>query len=134
MSRTDFQSDCEWNPIEGGIADGKMRHYLNAAHQDKKVAAQMFHLDGAVAASFLEPIRLVELVLREAIHQNMTQVYGSRWMHQEEAGSGQIDRPRHQLHGSTEEDHSPRNSVVSPHRHDRLVHRGAGRVRHAPML
>lgn len=84
MSRTDFQSDCEWNPIEGGIAEGKMRHYLNAAHQDKKVAAQMFHLDGAVAASFLEPIRLVELVLREAIHQNMTQVYGSRWMHQEE--------------------------------------------------
>jgi len=84
MSRTDCQSACEWDPIAGGIAEGKMRHYLNAAHNDKKIAAEMFYLDGAVAASFLEPIRLVELVLREAIHRSMSQVYGSRWMYREE--------------------------------------------------
>ena len=84
MSRTNCKNDCEWNPIAGGIAEGKLRHYLNAAHQDKKIAIEMFHLDGAVAASFLEPIRLVELVLREAIHRNMTNVYGSRWMYRGE--------------------------------------------------
>lgn len=84
MTGTDFQSGYEWNPIEGGIAEGKMRHYLNAAHQDTKVASDMFHLDGEVAASFLEPIRLVELVLREAIHRGMTREYGSRWMHEAE--------------------------------------------------
>ena len=84
MSWTNCQNDCEWNPIARGIAVGKMRHYLSAAHQDKKIAIEMFHLDGAVAASFLEPIRLVELVLREAIHRNMTNVYGSRWMYRGE--------------------------------------------------
>jgi hypothetical protein len=88
MSRTHCNNDCEWDPIAGGIAEGKMRHYLNAAHQDKKIAIEMFHLDGAVAASFLEPIRLVELVLREAIHRNMTNVYGSRWMFNSEIIDG----------------------------------------------
>jgi hypothetical protein len=80
MNRTNSQRDCGWEPFTGGIAEGKLRHYMNASSQNKSIATEMFHLDGAVAAAFLEPIRLVELVLREAIHQSATLVYGSRWM------------------------------------------------------
>ena len=80
MPGTSCQTASGWNPIGGGIAEGKLRQYLEASNYDPALASEMFYLDGAVAAAFLEPIRLVELVLREAIHQRATQVYGSRWM------------------------------------------------------
>ncbi len=69
-----------WNPVEGGIAEGKIRHYLTAAGQDPNDAAEMFYLDGKIASSMLEPIRLFELVAREAIHKSLTQVHGPLWM------------------------------------------------------
>ncbi len=80
MKRTNIQRDCGWEPFTGGIAEGKLRHYVNASSQNKSIAAEMFHLDGRVAAAFLEPIRLVELVLREAIHQRLSEIHGSFWM------------------------------------------------------
>ena len=88
MDTTSGYNDCGWNPIGGGIAEGKMRHYMNAAANNESIATAMFHLDGAVAASFLEPIRLVELVLREAVHQNLSHIYGTRWMFQSEIIDG----------------------------------------------
>jgi hypothetical protein len=42
MNRTNGQNNCEWNPISGGIAEGKLRHYLNASRHDEKIATTMF--------------------------------------------------------------------------------------------
>jgi hypothetical protein len=80
MLETNCQTPCEWSPINGGIAKEKLRQYLAASNEDKDLATEMFHLDGAIAAAFLEPIRLVELVLREAIHRRVSDLHGSRWM------------------------------------------------------
>jgi hypothetical protein len=88
MNRTNCQTPCGWNPVDGGIAKEKLRQYLAASNNDRDLASAMFDLDGVVAAAFLEPIRLVELVLREAIHRRASDVYGSRWMFNSEIIDG----------------------------------------------
>lgn len=35
-------------------------------------AAELFLFDGRLGAAFLEPLRLVELVMRELIHKELT--------------------------------------------------------------
>lgn len=80
MTGTSCQTPCGWSPLDGGIAKEKLRQYLAASKNNSDFASEMFHLDGEVAAAFLEPIRLIELVLREAIHRRVSDLYGSKWM------------------------------------------------------
>lgn len=88
MFPTDRQPACGWEPFTGGIAEGKVRLYLDASGQNRSLAVEMFHLDGEVAASFLEPIRLVELVMRELIHKQVSDIYGTHWMLKSEVVDG----------------------------------------------
>jgi hypothetical protein len=84
MAKGTGQASSTWSPLDGGIADEKIRHYLNAANNDVLDASEMFYLDGRIAACMLEPIRLFELVMREAIHKTLSQIYGPFWMLKQE--------------------------------------------------
>ena len=80
MTASNNQVVSTWDPFRGGISAKKLWPYMEAMGDRQIKAAELFLFDGRLGAAFLEPLRLVELVMRELIHRELTRHYGEYWM------------------------------------------------------
>lgn len=80
MTASNNQVVSTWDPFRGGISAKKLWPYMEAMGNRQIKAAELFLFDGRLGAAFLEPLRLVELVMRELIHRELTRHYGEYWM------------------------------------------------------
>lgn len=80
MTASNNQAISKWDPFRGGVSAKKLWPYMEAMGNRQIKAAELFLFDGRLSAAFLEPLRLVELVMRELIHRELTRHYGEYWM------------------------------------------------------
>lgn len=80
MAASNHHVVSTWDPFRGGISEKKLWPYMEAMGNRQIKAAELFLFDGRLGAAFLEPLRLVELVMRELIHKELTKHYGEYWM------------------------------------------------------
>lgn len=70
--------------LTSSLARAKFAPYRRVFGGATKQASQLFLLDCALAGSFQELLRIIELTMRESMHRELTNTYGHRWMFTQE--------------------------------------------------
>ena len=65
--------------LRAGISDDRFATYLVVAGDDDARALQLYARNVALGAAFHGPLQALEVTLRNAVHEKLTQVYGSAW-------------------------------------------------------
>lgn len=66
--------------LASSLARDKFAVYRRVFGGDTKQASQLFLLDCALAGAFQELLRIIELTMRESMHRELSNTYGSWWM------------------------------------------------------
>jgi len=66
--------------LASSLARDKFAPYRRVFGGDTKQASQLFLLDCALAGAFQELLRIIELIMRESMHRELTNTYGYQWM------------------------------------------------------
>ena len=82
--------------IEAALSHDRLRPYLDAAGGDRARALRLYLWNTAVSAAFYAPLQGLEVVLRNAIHHQLSGRYGSAWYENLDAGldRGALERIR----------------------------------------
>ena len=88
--------------LEGGVLDAletslspeRLATYVNAAGGDREQAVRLYTWNTAVSAAFYGPLQGLEVALRNAMHGQLTGVYGPAWFDNPACGldAGALDR------------------------------------------
>ncbi|WP_216644572.1 hypothetical protein [Candidatus Thiodictyon syntrophicum] len=88
--------------LEGGVLDAletslsrqRLATYVNAAGGDREQAVRLYTWNTAVSAAFYGPLQGLEVALRNAMHGQLTGVYGLAWFDNPACGmdAGALDR------------------------------------------
>jgi hypothetical protein len=88
--------------LEGGVLDAletslsrqRLATYVNAAGGDREQAVRLYTWNTAVSAAFYGPLQGLEVALRNAMHGQLTGVYGPAWFANPACGldAGALDR------------------------------------------
>lgn len=65
--------------IEGALSPERLHPYLNAAGGDRERALRLYLWNTAASAAFYGPLQGLEVVLRNAIHRQLSGRYGLAW-------------------------------------------------------
>ena len=65
--------------IEAALSHERLQPYLDAAGGDRVRALRLYLWNTAVSAAFYGPLQGLEVVLRNAIHRQLSERYGSAW-------------------------------------------------------
>ena len=67
------------NDLEASFSPERLSTYLTAAGGDRKRALQLYTWNPEMSAAFYGPLQGLEITLRNAIHQQLTQCYSAAW-------------------------------------------------------
>ena len=65
--------------LRDAISEERFGTYLSLAGNDGELALQLYTRNAALGAAFHGPLQALEITLRNAVHDTMTQVYGNCW-------------------------------------------------------
>ncbi len=72
--------------IKAALSPERLQPYLDAAGGDRERALRLYLWNTAVSAAFYGPLQGLEVVLRNAIHRQLSERYGSAWYGNLDAG------------------------------------------------
>lgn len=65
--------------FETAISNDRLHTYINWANQNQAAAIELYSLNMAISEAFYTPLHLLEISLRNAIHNKMLNQYGAGW-------------------------------------------------------
>ena len=85
---------AELNALEAALSRERLRTYFDAARGDRERALRLHTWNTAVSAALYGPLQGLEIVLRNAMHRRLTDIYGPAWYDDPDAGldKGALDR------------------------------------------
>jgi hypothetical protein len=74
-----FQPGPSLPAIQAALSAPRFQPYLDAAGQSPQLALELYEWNLELSAAFWEVIAVVEVVTRNAMHDQLTSAYGARW-------------------------------------------------------
>ncbi|MBK9561189.1 MAG: hypothetical protein IPO44_17055 [Candidatus Microthrix sp.] len=65
--------------IQEYLSPARFQPYLDACDNDPQLALELYEWNVAISAAFWEVIALVEVTMRNAMHDRLTEAYDDRW-------------------------------------------------------
>lgn len=65
--------------LESSLSPERLSRYLVETSGDKKKALHLYAWNTSVSAAFYEPLQAVEVVLRNAMHNRLSEAHGANW-------------------------------------------------------
>lgn len=65
--------------LENALSTDRLHTYMNWANQNRDDAIALYSLNMAISEAFYTPLHLLEISLRNAIHDKMLNQYGAGW-------------------------------------------------------
>jgi hypothetical protein len=80
--------------LESSLSPERLATYVNAANGDRERAIRLYTWNTAVSAAFYGPLQGLEVATRNAMHDQLTSVYGLAWYDNPACGfdAGALDR------------------------------------------
>ena len=84
----------ELDALGAALSQERLRIYLDAARGDREGALRLHAWNTAVSAALYGPLQGLEIVLRNAMHRRLADIYGPAWYDDPDAGldKGALDR------------------------------------------
>ena len=98
---TDVAQRDEFGELEASFSSDRMGTYLAASQGDRERAARLYAWNTAVSAAFYGSLQALEVALRNAMHVQLSNRYGSTWY--DNAGTGLDGRNRERILGAKRE-------------------------------
>lgn len=90
MSTMSMDETIPYPGIEGILSADRFGTYLRWAGEDRNKAVSLYTLNALLSESLQLPLHMLEVALRNRIHQIMTEAHGDTW----------FDMPEHQLNAT----------------------------------
>ena len=94
--------------IEAALSPERLQPYLDAAGGDREGVLRLYLWNTAVSAGFYGPLQGLEVVLRNAIHRQLSELYGPAWYGNLDVGfdRGALGRIRQTISELTRDGHT----------------------------